>query len=247
MYTIESFINSLKTKSEIKEELNKTLNPKLWDKNNELLPEVKEKIFDIVNQFKDNLTDAGAELNINDIVLLGSNANYNYNDQSDLDIHIIADDTIDCSKQHLPVIYNAYKKLFNDKYDININGIETEVYVEEGTKSNANSAGIYSLKNGWLNKPSKDIETPNINSIQFYKLLDSWKRRYLKLITDATSNTLEDIENYLDEIQQLRIESVAKEGEFGLGNLVFKKIRNLGYLNELKELRNKIISDNLSL
>jgi hypothetical protein len=40
---------------------------------------------------------------------------------------------------------------------------------------------------------------------------------------------------------------LAAEGEYSIGNLVFKEMRNKGYLDKLKDLRNEIIAANLSL
>jgi hypothetical protein len=38
-----------------------------------------------------------------------------------------------------------------------------------------------------------------------------------------------------------------KDGEFGLGNLVFKELRNQGLIQKLKDLKTKIEEDELSL
>ena len=66
-------------------EVHNQLNPKLWD-NDKLKCEVKEKILQIVEYFK-NYIDF--PLDIVDINLVGSNASFNYTANSDLDIHII--------------------------------------------------------------------------------------------------------------------------------------------------------------
>jgi hypothetical protein len=56
-----------------------------------------------------------------------------------------------------------------------------------------------------------------------------------------------DIDDYIDKLYEMRKTSIAKDGEFGIGNLVFKELRNLGYLDNLKELRNELRSQELSL
>ena len=66
-----------------------------------------------------------------DLVIVGSNANFNYNETSDIDLHIIADMSEDDEeKRLLCILYNAYKALFNNKYDIVVKGHEVEIYVE---------------------------------------------------------------------------------------------------------------------
>ena len=38
-------------------EIHKELNPKIWDSNMNLLPDVKDKILEIVEEFKSNVKD----------------------------------------------------------------------------------------------------------------------------------------------------------------------------------------------
>ena len=113
------------------EEAHETLNQDLWDENNKLKPEVKEKLDLIVEKFKERLKEDGVDINVDDVVLVGSNANYNYTDKSDIDLHLIADLSIYKDKEDLAqVVYNAYRRLFNDKFDPMIYGHEVELYVE---------------------------------------------------------------------------------------------------------------------
>lgn len=224
-------------------EVHKTLNPKIWDDKNELKPDVKEKIYDIVETFSKELAEDGVKLDIADIYVLGSNANYNYTDSSDLDVHIIANEQDDCADKHLPIIYNAYKRLFNNNYDITLNGINVEIYVEDKDNRSSTSSGIYSLKDGWIAKPTL-YDIPKIDDAKFEALLQKWEDRYL---TVSENPSLESITEFIDALYELRIDSVKESGEFGLGNLVFKEIRKLGYLDELKQLQLELTAKKLSL
>ena len=96
-------------------EIHDQLNPKIWTEDKELRPEVRAKVLQIVDKFKTQLLVDNVELKVEDIYILGSNANYNYTEESDLDVHIIADESFDCSAEHLPLLYNCYKALFNSK------------------------------------------------------------------------------------------------------------------------------------
>ena len=120
-------------------EIHDTLNPLIWNEDNTLKPEVAQKAKEVAQIFVDILTDNGIKIKVNDIYLVGSNANYNYNEASDIDIHLIADPSLDCNDQHLKLIYDAYKTLFNRKYDISFKGINVEVYVETGTPATSDS------------------------------------------------------------------------------------------------------------
>lgn len=132
----------------MKLETNSTLNADLWSDDNELLPEVKSKIQEIVDHFIDNLKEDEVDIKVKDVVIVGSNANYNYTDNSDIDVHIVVDLDDDIDKDFLLTkIYDAYRKLFNDKYDIKIKGHEVELYIEPN-EIKANSNGAYSLKDG---------------------------------------------------------------------------------------------------
>lgn len=108
-----------------------TLNPLLFDENDELKPEIKEAIEKIVNQFVEDLKTDGVKIEVKDVILVGSNVSYNYTKDSDLDVHIIVDkDTLDCDPEIYTLLYGAYRSLFNKNYDITIKGIPVEIYVE---------------------------------------------------------------------------------------------------------------------
>lgn len=106
------------------------LNPLLFE-NNKLKDDVKEAIIKIANKFIDDLKEDGVKFKMKDIILVGSNISYNYTEDSDLDIHIIADkDSLDCSEEVYNLLYGAYRSLFNKNYDITIKDIPVEIYVE---------------------------------------------------------------------------------------------------------------------
>lgn len=64
---------------------------------------------------------------------------------------------------------------------------------------------------------------------------------------DEEISKADKINDFISDLYDLRKTSIANEGEYGLGNLVFKEFRNLGYLDNLKELRKKEITKELSL
>ena len=227
-------------------EKHNTLNPDLFD-GESLKPEVADKIEEIAFKFKENIEADGVKLDIKDIYLVGSNASYNYTKDSDVDIHIIANEDFDCDENHLPIIYNAYKSLFNDKYDIKINGYDVEVYVEDERKITNVSNGIYSvLQNKWIKKPDKDI-IPNVNTNndRFEKEFSRWEDRYFDLI--SKHSTIKEIDSFIDSLYEMRQDSIQKDGEYSIGNLIFKEFRNLGYLDNLKDIKTKEEDSELSL
>lgn len=66
-------------------------------------------------------------------------------------------------------------------------------------------------------------------------------------LDDNETNKLEQINNLIDDLYKLRQDSIEKDGEFGIGNLVFKEFRNMGYLDNLKDLKVQLQSKEMSL
>ena len=240
-YTIRGLLKESSLNETI--EIHKELNPKIWTEDDDLRPEVRAKILQIVDKFKSQLAVDDIDLKIEDIYLLGSNANYNYNEDSDLDIHIIADESVDCSKLHLPIIYKAYKTLFNNKYNIKIKGINVEIYVENKDDITNVSNGVFSLNKGWIKVPAQ-YDIPEIDQLAIDKKVKVWEDKYF----DITLNpSIKKIDSYIDDIYDLRIKGIQKSGEFNEDNLVFKEIRRLGYLDDLRDIKNELTSKELSL
>jgi hypothetical protein len=65
-------------------------------------------------------------------------------------------------------------------------------------------------------------------------------------ITDETEDESK-IDKFIDSLYDLRKKGLSTEGEYSIENLVFKEMRNKGYLDNLKELRHKVIAQRLSL
>lgn len=222
-------------------EVHDTLNPKLWDKDNKLKEDVYGAIIDIITQFIDELEENEIPIKVLDAHVVGSNASFNYTADSDLDIHIIVNlDELSCDAATLNTLYMFFKSYFNDKYEITIKDIPVELYIED-IHTSTNSRGVYSIfKDEWIKFPKKE----DIPDVDIDNLLSKYE------ITYAEVEESEDAElagNLIDELYLLRKASIEKYGEYGEGNLVFKEFRNLGYLDKLKEIRDKGISKELSL
>lgn len=215
------------------------LNPKIWDKSGNLLPDVREKLLEIVEYFKDTVE---VPLSIADVQIVGSNASYNYTDGSDLDLHIIANfDTVDCNKEILQALYNAEKTAFNKAYDISIHGIGVEVYVQD-IRSTTVSNGIYSLiADRWLKKP---IKLDNIQSYDVSREFHKWRE---KISTAIESGDYSLMEKALNDIYFVRKNSIDIDGEYGKGNQLFKEVRSAGLIDELKDAMRNAKSKQLSV
>ena len=204
------------------------------------------KNYIVVDKFKSNLKEDNIELDIIDILFVGSNASYNYTDESDIDLHIVADTSVYTDQEELAEkIYEAYKRIFNSKYDPLIYGHEVEIYVDSN-ENHANSNGVYSLQTGWVKKPDND-KIPEISDELLAKLEDlvnDYKDKYSNV---DEIKTIEEVDNAIDEIYKERQSSILKDGEYGIGNLLFKEIRNCGLLKSLKDRKIELENEAMSL
>ena len=244
-------IENLNENTEIEEDVEKhdKLNPKLFE-NNHLKPEVRERLLGIVDEFAKNFTDPVIPFKVQDIVLTGSNASYNYTKDSDIDLHIIADTTgLDDPNKLYPIIYDAYKSIFNNKMDINIYEIPVEIYVETEDTTRV-SNGVYSVKNdAWVQEPVETI-IPEIDWNEFMKAYQPWEDEYKKIVKEAEGEKSIDetpIDDFVDRLYVLRQQGLQNGGEYSFENLIFKELRNRGHLERLKDLKNRIIANRLSL
>lgn len=170
---------------ELEEDIEKhdELNPKLFN-GDKLKQEVVDKINEIVDVFLESLAEDDIKIKVDDIILVGSNVSYNYTKDSDLDIHIIADVTqLDCPDNLYPLLYGAYKSLFNKKMNINFYDIPVEVYVEtDDTPLRSN--GIYSVKdNNWIKKPDQE-SIPEIDYDEINELVQPYEDRFNEIVNE---------------------------------------------------------------
>lgn len=226
---------------EEKVEMHDTLNPSIWAKDNHLRPEVKDKLEEIVNEFLIELEENEIPIHILDVHLVGSNASYNYTDKSDLDVHIIANlEDVTCDPYVLNLLYGYFKSYFNDKYDISIHDVDVELYIED-VNTSLISNGIYSLfDDEWVKFPEK-IEVPDVD---ISKDIIPYKNMY-----DSAMNSKDGMEAIMlvNDLYLLRRNSLSTDGEYGIGNLIFKEFRNNGWLDKLKDLSNEYKSETLTL
>ena len=219
-------------------ELHETLNPLLWNEDNTLKPEVYEKLVDVYEEF---IRFIDIPLNIVDVEIVGSNASYNYNDTSDIDLHVIVNSEVNyMDKELLRLFYNSKKGSFNDDYDIDINGIPIELYIEDVKDGNATNGRLKKIKNEWVKFPEPiSYDIPDISNE-----LTVWAEKATNLLnSDDEVSILE----FINELYMFRKLGLAENGEASIGNLVFKELRSMGILDDLKSKYYEIKSRKLSL
>ena len=168
---------------------------------------------------------------IEDVVLTGSLANYNYTRYSDFDLHIVTDySNLQCDDL-AEAFYKAKKEIWNNQHDITIGGHEVELYVEDINNPPV-SAGIFSiLRNKWIDTPEHN--TPNIDSMS----INAKVKDLVKQIDVAVNaaNDPEDIKRIIEKLRKMRRAGLDQAGEFSVENLSYKVLRNIGYLDKLSK------------
>lgn len=214
------------------------LNQELFD-GTHLRPDVREALLKIAEKFKNTLA---INLDPVDIYFTGSSANFNYNDTSDLDLHLVYDfEQIGINAEILVKYFIAKKQVFNNDYSIEVKGIPVEVGVENLNEPIVSSAVYSVVQDKWLIEPEYAEQLlPRPDMKQYYDIVQ-------KIESTIETRDSTKIGKLWDELYEIRKESLKTEGEYGKGNALFKKLRSLGYLDRLKKAYYSSASDELSL
>ena len=126
------------------------LDPQIWN-NEKIDPEIRKKLIKIANDFIDGLP---IKVNVQDITLTGSLANFNWSKYSDVDLHIIVDfGLIDENEELVKGFFDGQRMRWNDIHDITIKDYDVEIYVENSGEDHK-STGVYSVMNDeWIKHP----------------------------------------------------------------------------------------------
>ena len=232
--------------------LQDTLNPKIWEnadsaKDSRMKPKVREALMKIAEKFQEDLSE---DLKIDDVILTGSLANFNWSRYSDFDLHLVID--YKQFKNQLELyeeLFQLKKQLFNNKHDIKIFGYEVELYPQDAKEQHF-SSGVYSVQNDeWVKTPSK--KTEEIDRETLRSKANSWKQKIETLISEIKKNGLEKSETKLktfkDKLKEYRTAGLEKGGEFSYENLVFKYLRRSGLIEKLYDTVNKQSDKELSV
>jgi hypothetical protein len=216
---------------------NNKLNSKVWGTNEHLLPEVRERLLSIANDFREFL--GVPDLDLEDITISGSNAAYTYTPNSDLDLHLIV------RMPDNPVyreLFDAKKFQYNEQHNIKIGGADVELYVQDSEQPHI-SQGVYSiLNNKWLQVPRRVKSVVDDTSTrQKFETVGHQIEQAIK------TNNLKNITRMIDKLKRMRQTGLENHGEFGPENLAFKMLRSQGVIQKLYDARNAAKDHELSL
>ena len=212
-----------------------TLNPKFWV-GEAIKPEVREALLRIAEEWAEfaNIPNSA----IIDVILVGGNANYNYTKYSDLDLHLLVNkqDIADC-----PDLIDDYlrdkKQLWSLTHDIKIYGHDVELYAQDRTDPIPSGQCVFSLMNSlWIRRPV--YQEVNLSDPGIAKKVQQYMEK-IDFLIDNKADDRDAFEKLKEKLREMRASAIQRGGEFAVENLVFKELRNRGYLDKLSDhLRN---------
>lgn len=216
---------------------NEQLHPRFYNDDKEFDPEVRKKLLDIAWDFADKTETTE---HIQDIQLTGSMANYNYTKYSDLDVHLLLDfKDINKDEDLVKKALDGSRFVWNQRHDIIIREHEIELYFQDVDEPHA-ASGLYSLLDDqWLREPKYD--PPEVDERDVLKKAEQYERDidilYDKLSEAISTSQAEQLhqagDKLREKIHKMRKDSLVREGEFGIGNLAFKHLRNTRAIEKL--------------
>ncbi len=254
----ETIIDSLKTsfiesenipsklKTDVEIEYHKKLNPKFW-LNNHLKNNIRKNLLNLGKYYFKTL-ELDSKVKLKDIIFTGSLANYNYTDNSDIDLHIVIDYKDISDDTDFVMNYFLQKRAaWESSNDVKIDTYPVEIYVQDINEQTVGKGAMYSiLNNKWIKKPKYKL--PDVDRHLITKKVNKYLDIFNKI--SMMEDSLKKIDNYnkvLKKIKKERGEATQTEGEFSVDNLVFKVLRNKKVFDIIKDDKKEIVNNVFSI
>ena len=218
-----------------------SLNPNIWD-GMKLNPKIRLKLLDIADDFWE-FVDVKWVDPIS-IILTGSICNFNWSDASDIDLHLVVDySEVDEKTEFVKQFFDMKKNEWNENHSsLEIMGFNVELYVQDSNADLA-SQGVYDLEeNKWISEPSM----PQGNFAEEHENTISDLAARIMTLIDELENEIaiakdtyksryfgELASEFVSHIHKMRHDSLEKQGEDSIGNMVYKVLRRSGYIDKI--------------
>ena len=215
------------------------LNPDFWS-HDKLNPQIKNKLLKIAKDFFKRL-ELPKELKIKDVILVGSLANYNWSEYSDVDLHIVVDFSKVDDQDILKKFFDSAKNMYNLRHNIKIMKHDVELYVQD-VKEKLSAAAIFSVTNNkWVLKPQPvsfklDKALVKRKLSRIFDKIKIIKHNYDK---NRYQKVVHDVDKIKEHIKKMRQSGLEKGGEFSTENIVFKILRRTDIMELLDTYKNK--------
>ncbi len=209
------------------------LNQKIWDGDTRVRPGVKGALMDIIEEFMEGLD---MDLDIKDVIVTGSIANYNWSKFSDIDLHILIDfSEVNDNEEMVKKFFDAVRSNWNKLHNILVKGHEVEIYIQDEHEPHI-STGVYSLLDDrWLVKPKKirpaiDRHTATKKMKQMAREVDKLGQIYNNRDYDGAFDFAEHLK---EKLKRMRRSGLDRSGIYSPENLAFKMLRRSGDIEKL--------------
>ncbi len=225
-------------------ETQSTLNPNIWD-SEQLKKSLRMKFLRIAQSFYDFL-EISDSAKILDVLLIGSNANYNWTTSSDIDLHVVIDYQSVGDNLHLVKNYMMAKKsIWNNNYPLEYKGMDIELYAQDWNDRLHSSVGQFSvMKNKWIKKPSSEIISVDDEVIDAKMAPLQYE---IEQLSEKDPQLEYRVKHILQRLYKMRQTGLEAEGEYSIENLAFKKLRTKGLLARLKDMSKRITLSQLQI
>lgn len=231
------------TETKISLQYHAELNPKLWN-NFQLIPAVRDRLLSLGYMWAE-YTHIPKQIII-DVYMTGGNANYNYTPTSDIDVHVvISKEVLGFPKEFMDDYLQDKKKIWSLDNHITVKGYPIELYAQDVGEGIPANQGVYSLlRNQWVQQPTRLQLDFSKDKFLKRKVID-YVHQIDALIKSNAS--LQDFKQLRTRLKDMRGAAIAAGGEFSFENLVFKELRNRGYLDKINKYTKKLKEKELSL
>jgi len=209
------------------------LNPEIWD-GDKMREDIRGRLETIASEFIDNLELYKME--VKDIILTGSLANYTWSSYSDLDVHIIVDFRDVSEDEGLTKKYfDSVRSNWNKSHSIQVKGFDVELYIQDDDEEHV-ATGVYSiLRDEWVVVPEPEESIVDLTNVmkKARPLMRDINRVEVLFGRGEFERLALESRRLKDKIHRMRKAGLEDEGIFSVENLAFKVLRRGGHLKRL--------------
>ena len=216
--------------------------PDIWDRYYRLTPDIRLNLLKIAKEFYEKTKFTAP---IIDIYFMGSLASFNWNVESDVDIHVVINlKNLDMPEETSEKMAKLVGSQWNMEHEISIKGHKVEMNIQDINAKKPYVNGIYSLiKDQWVKRPSKQ-NTDAINTPLIQVKYNGMRKYILDTIATQDREKLKAAKDYLDAFRQYGLDN---DGELSVENITYKLLRTKGVIKKLKDAITSLYDKQLSI
>ncbi len=222
---MRSFAKYLSERIKLTLQYHEELNPAIWQ-DDKLKAEINKVIVEKAAEFA-KFSGIPHE-SIVDIIITGSNCNYNYTHFSDVDCHLV----VRIHGMDSDRLYDRKVEWTLKHKRLKAAGYPLEFYAQDSSEKLPSDQGQWSLaQNKWLVHPQQ-IDHSILKDPAFKKKVEFYIRFIKQLLADKNEAGIRDLKK---KFYEMRSAGLARAGEFSYENSLYKELRNRGLVDKLNK------------